>query len=241
MYSQYLENSSARAVPAVITFVLALFLQGMAMQVNADEISASFERMLNPGDTTVQSATPYQAEPDPLYTMVNAALWSTPTSHDTIAHDAIASSFEHMLAPRETAERSVASYQAEPDPLYTLVSASLWSAPTGHGNIASSFERMLTPRETAERSVATYQAEPDPLYTVVSASLWSAPTGHDNIALIFERMLAPRDTAERSVASYQAKPDPLYIVNVTLWNTPESFDNNGTRFLAYVQPSYVQP
>ena len=131
LVSQYLENSSAKATSPVIALVSAPLLQGMVTHANADNIGARFNLMLNPREVVGQSVVVCQAERDPLYTMVNARLWSAPTSDDNIA-----ASFEHMLNPVETSRRSVVACQAERDPLYTMVNARLWSAPTNDGNIA---------------------------------------------------------------------------------------------------------
>ncbi len=140
MYSQYLKNSSAKAVSRAITFVLALFLQGMAIQANADDIVASFERMLNPGEAVGQSATTYRAERDPLYTMVNVTLWNVPTNQDSIAL-----SFEHMLNTIETAVPPAVAHREERDPLYKMVNATLWSAPTYQDSIAASLVAYAQP------------------------------------------------------------------------------------------------
>jgi len=109
----------------------ASIAQGMVTHGNADNIGASFNLMLNHGVVVGQSVVAYQAERDPLYSMVNARLWSAPTSDDNIAP-----SFEHMLNPVKTSRQPVVAHQAERDPLYTMVNARLWSAPANDGNIA---------------------------------------------------------------------------------------------------------
>ncbi len=130
MYSKYQENSPAKKIPPVIAVFLALFLQGIATSANADEITASFERMLNPVDKVGQPTIAHQAERDPLYIFVNTALWSAPTSDTNIA-----ASFGHMLNPVETAGQPTVTYQAEHDPLYIMVNTKLWSTPAFHDNV----------------------------------------------------------------------------------------------------------
>ncbi len=74
------------------------------------------------------------------------------------------------------------AHQAEQDPLYSIVSATLWSVPSEYDNVAASFEYMINPREVIEHSVVDYQTEPDPLYTIVNAALWNTPSNYDNVA-----------------------------------------------------------
>ncbi len=97
----------------------------------------------------------------------------------------IDASFERMLNPVEAAGQPAVAYRAERDPLYTMVSATLWSAPTGDYNIAAGFEHMLNPVETAAQPAVAYRAERDPLYTMVNVTLWNTPTSDDNIWATF--------------------------------------------------------
>ncbi len=129
MNSKFLKSAPVKHTSSIVAFASALLLQGMVTQASADEFAASFERMLNPAPTVRQSVVTHQVDKDPLHSMVNAALWSAPTSYDNIA-----ASFEYILNPVETSGRSVVAYRVERDPLYTIVNAILWSNPTSHDN-----------------------------------------------------------------------------------------------------------
>ncbi len=134
MCSKYQENSSAKKIPSFITIVMVLIIQGIVTSASADEVVAGFERMLNPVETTGQPTVVHQSERDPLYTMVNAALWSAP------ANDAnIAAGFEHMLNPVETSGQPNVAYRKERDPLYIMVNTRLWSVPVFQGNVRVAF------------------------------------------------------------------------------------------------------
>ncbi len=138
MHFQNPTNSSVKRTSNIFVLVSALLL-GVTTQVSADNITASFERMLNPAKTVIQPTISYQAESDPLYTMVNAKLWGTPAYHDNstpTGYETIAASFEHMLNPVETANRSVVAYRVVQDPLYHQINAMLWNTPVTDETVA---------------------------------------------------------------------------------------------------------
>ncbi len=127
MISNYSEKSSYKKVSSFIAVASALFIQALVTPANADEVVASFERMLNPVETVVQQPVFSQSEHDPLYTMVNASLWSAPTSNENI----VAASFDRMFRLVEATQQPTVAYRTERDPLYKLVNAKLWNAPSG--------------------------------------------------------------------------------------------------------------
>jgi len=127
MISNQSEKSSVKNVSSFIVVVSALFILTMATPVNADEVEASFDRMLNPVGTLVQPNPSQQDNHDPLYSLINASLWRAPTYND----DIIASSFDHMLKLVEITQNQPVPYRAKYDPLYEQVNAKLWSAPSG--------------------------------------------------------------------------------------------------------------
>ncbi len=134
MYSKCLKTSTSKRTSSVIAFTVGFLLQGMVAQADDDQIVASFERSLQERDLSGQTSVVHQAEQDPLYSIVSAALWSVPLKYDNVA-----ASFEYMLSPREVIEHSVVDYQTEPDPLYTMVNAALWNTPSNYDNVAANY------------------------------------------------------------------------------------------------------